>query len=190
MVGELLSAAPGLKIVVTSRARLHLRDEHEMTVPPLALPPKHRVVSSEDLAHWDAVELFVRRADASVPGFALTDENAPTVAEICRRLDGLPLAIELAAPRLNLLSPDALLARLDHRLAILAGGARDLPIRQRALRDTIAWSYELLAPSEQALLRRLSVFAGSYTVEAAALVCDPDGGSRPGRRRGHRLAPR
>lgn len=143
-VADLLAACRGVKVLVTSRAVLHLRGEHEFAVPPLALPePGHRSLASE-LAAYPAIALFAQRATATWPEFMLTDENALAVTEICRRLDGLPLALELAAARVKLLTPQALLARLERRLSLLTGGARDLPARQRTLRDTIAWSYDLL----------------------------------------------
>ena len=175
LVADLLAACRRLKVLVTSRAVLHLRGEKEVAVPPLALPAREHVLSLPALAGYAAVALFVERARDARPDFAITSENAPAVAEICRRLDGLPLAIELAAARVKLLPPRALLARLEHRLALLTGGPRDLPARQQTLRDTIAWSYDLLDPAEQALFRRLAVFVGGCTLEAAEAVCAGDG---------------
>jgi predicted ATPase/class 3 adenylate cyclase len=168
---ELLQGCPGLKLLVTSREALHVRGEHLFSVPPLSLPsaaPGHR--SAAELAGCEAVQLFVERARAVRADFRLTDENAAAVAEICRRLDGLPLAIELATARINLFSPAALRDRLGSRLRLLRGGARDLPARQQTLRATIEWSYQLLEPGEQRLLELLSVFssAGFDAVEAVA----------------------
>ena len=150
VVSELLAASPRLSILATSRAPLRLQSEHEFAVPPLALPGDHRL-SVGALSMYAAVVLFVERASAVRSDFTLSDENASDVAEICRRVDGLPLGIELAAARVRILSPQAILARLDQRLTLLTGGARDLPSRQRTLRNTIAWSYDLLEPSEQTL---------------------------------------
>jgi predicted ATPase/class 3 adenylate cyclase len=157
VVAELLSAAPGLQVLVTSRAVLQLRAEHEYPVPPL---PAAR-----------AVELFRQRAAAVAPHFRLTTANAAIVTAICQRLEGLPLAIELAVGRLKLFPPQVLLARLDTRLPLLTGGARDLPTRQQTLRSAIAWSYDLLTEPEQHLFRRLSVFAGGFSLAAAEAVC-------------------
>jgi predicted ATPase/class 3 adenylate cyclase/Tfp pilus assembly protein PilF len=170
-IAALLAACPRLKVLGTSRAPLHLSGEHEFPVPPLALPGHGRLEPPEQLSQYEAVRLFIERALAVRPEFALTDENAPAVAEICHRLDGLPLAIELAAARIRLLSPQAMLARLDNRLGLLTGGARDLPARQRTLRDTVAWSHDLLDEGERRLFRRLSVFAGGWTLESAESVC-------------------
>ena len=171
---DLLRTAPRLSLLVTSRVVLRLSGEREYPVPPLPVPN----AAEGDLAavaDVPAVALFVERARSVRPGFALTTDNAAAVADICSRLDGLPLALELAAARMRVLSPAALRDRLDRRLEVLTGGGRDLPPRQRTLRDTIAWSYNLLAPEEQTLLRRLSVFAGGCTFAAAEEVCKGDG---------------
>lgn len=170
IVAELLASAPRLKILVTSRELLHLSLEHEYTVPPLGVPESLVQVSADDLSRYEAVRLFVERARAIKANFALTDENAQSVVEICVRLDGLPLAIELAAARVKILSPQAILARLDSSLKLLTGGARDLPIRQQTMRGTVEWSYELLPEDETSLFRRLAVFAGGFTFAAAAAV--------------------
>jgi non-specific serine/threonine protein kinase len=167
---ELLAACPGLTLLATSREVLHVQGEHELPVSPLALPDKHRLLELTELRDTEAVALFVQRATAALPSFRLTAENAPAVAHICHRLDGLPLAIELAAARVKLLPPHGLLARLDHRLALLTGGARDLPERQQTLRATLTWSYDLLTPVEQCLFRRLAVFPGGCTLDAAEAV--------------------
>ena len=174
-VSDLLIECPRLAILVTSREPLQLRAEHLYPVLPLLLPEPDSLPPLAELARVPAVELFVERAQAIVPNFALTADNAAAVAEICRRLDGLPLAIELAAARIRLLPPAALLARLEQRLPLLTGGARDAPERQRTLRDTIDWSHELLSLEEQTLFRRLGVFAGGWTMEAAETVAGTDG---------------
>ncbi len=171
-VAELLAMGPNLKILVTSRAALHVYGEHEFPVPPLALPSSRAVPSLELLSKCSAVALFVQRAVAAKPGFELNRENAAAVTEICARLDGLPLAIELAAARVKVLSPASLLTRLASRLQLLTGGARDLPQRQQTLRAAMDWSYDLLSPSEQTLFRRLSVFLGGCTLESVEAVCD------------------
>ena len=151
-------------------------------MPPLGLPDPAHLPDVESLSQYEAVALFVERARAVQADFAVTNANAPAVAEICARLDGLPLAIELAAARASCSPPQALLARLEHRLDLLTGGPRDRPTRQQTLRATIDWSYDLLGPDEQALFARLAVFAGGCTLEAAEAVCG-DGGllrrSRP-----------
>ena len=174
-VAELLRQCPQLKVLVTSREALRVRGEHLFPVPPLSLPDGSGPPSAERAARYEAVRLFVERAREVRPGFALTDDNAAVVAEICARLDGQPLAIELAASRLRLFSPEELRDRLRTRLALLRGGPRDLPARQRTLRDTIAWSYELLDGEEQALFRLLSVFAPTSVeaVEAVAARLEP-----------------
>ena len=174
-LGALLSAARDVKLLVTSRAPLHLAAEHEFPVPPLDLPDVEHLPQPEALSQYEAVALFVERARAIRPDFAVTNANAPAVAEICVRLDGLPLAIELAAAQLRALSPQALLRHLEQRLKLLTGGARDAPSRQRTLRATIDWSYALLDEAEQRLFSRLSVFAGGWDLEAAEGVCDFDG---------------
>lgn len=159
---ELLEHCPGLKLLVTSREALRVRGEHLLTVPPMTLPADGPgTTSASDLGRFESIRLFVARARAANPAFNLTDDNAAAVAEICRRLDGLPLAIELATARLNLFTPETLLGRLDSRLSVLRGGARDLPLRQQTMRATIEWSYQLLEPAEQRLLEVLSVFSGA-----------------------------
>jgi predicted ATPase len=175
MVTELLSAAPNLKVLATSRIPLRLYGEHEYSVPPLALPDPERPPSVERLTHYEAVRLFVERAQAAKADFSVTNDNAPAVAEICQRLDGLPLAIELAAARIKVLSPQKMLERLGNRLKLLTGGARDLPQRQQTLRSTIEWSYGLLEEGEKVLFARLSVFAGGRTLEAIETICDAEG---------------
>jgi predicted ATPase/class 3 adenylate cyclase/Tfp pilus assembly protein PilF len=184
LVADLLTHCPRLRVVATSRERLSLRGEQELPVPPLALPktPLRRATDEtsvedasaaiEEVRRSEAVRLFVSRAQSVKPGFEITTSNAAAVAEICSRLDGLPLAIELAAARIRLLSPDALLARFDRRLDVLDRGPRDLPARQQTMRDTIAWSYDLLDPDEQRLFTHLSIFAGGATLEAAAAIAD------------------
>lgn len=170
-LSKLLEAAPALKVLVTSRAGLHLSGEHQVRVPPLGLPDPHELPPLEVLAQVPAVALFVQRAQAAAPDFALHAANAAAVATVCQRLDGLPLAIELAAGRSVLFTPQTLLAHLQSPLAVLTGGACDLPAHQQTLRGTIAWSYDLLQPREQLLFARLSVFAGSFTSDAATAIC-------------------
>src|SRR5918994_5868764 len=174
LVAELLGACPALRVLTTSRAALHLSGEHLYSVPPLALPDAGRLPPLEELGQTAAVRLFVDRARAVKSDFALSEANTPAVVEIVHRLDGLPLALELVAARARALSPAALSVRLDRRLPLLPGGAQDLPDRQRTLRDTIAWSYDLLRPNEQTLFRRLGVFAGGCTLEAAEAVANLD----------------
>ena len=179
VVGDLMGACPGLTVLATSRAPLRLGGERQFPVRPLSLPEEGASpATAEVLARSPAVELFCQRARAVVPAFELTAENVGTIVGICRRLDGLPLAIELAAARVKLFPPKALLGRLDRSLPLLGGGARDLPERQRTLRDAIAWSYDLLEADEKVLFGRLSVFAGGFTLEAAEAVCGP-GTDRP-----------
>jgi predicted ATPase len=172
LVAELLAASAGLVILVTSRTTLRLSGEHEFPVLPLPTPPASTAGAPQpaDLKDYAAVRLFVERAHGASPGFELTSENADAIAEICRRLDGLPLAIELAAARSRLLPPQALLARLDDRMTLLTGGGRDLPERQRTMRNTLDWSFGLLSPAGQALFSRLGVFPGTFDLEAAEAV--------------------
>lgn len=174
LVGELLVACPGLKVLVTSRAALRVRGEQKFAIPPLALPVASQDAPA-DLIAAPSIRLFVERARAIEPDFDLTPANAASIARICTRLDGLPLALELAAARTKLLSPQALLARLDRRLPLLTGGANDLPSRQRALRDTIAWSHDLLTEPERILFRRLATFAGGCTFAGIEAICNADG---------------
>jgi predicted ATPase/DNA-binding CsgD family transcriptional regulator len=168
---ELLEACPAVKLLVTSREVLRLRAEHQFTVPPLALPDSKHLPDDQSLAHVPAVQLFLQRTQAIRSDFQVTTDNAAAIAEICLRLDGLPLAIELAAARVKVLSLQALLTRLEHRLQLLTGGARDLPERQHTLRNTLQWSYDLLSEEEQRLFRRLAVFVGGCTLEAVEVVC-------------------
>jgi predicted ATPase/class 3 adenylate cyclase len=175
LITDMLGASPRLRVLVTSRAALHLSGEQELPVPPLRVPDPRDPPPAARLPEYEAVALFAQRAAGVDPDFAVTDENAPAVAEICARLDGLPLAIELAASRIKLLSPSAMLNRLQHRLALLTGGPRDLPARQRTLRETIGWSYGLLEGDEQILFSRLATFVGGWTVEAAEAVANPAG---------------
>ncbi len=174
LVSDLLLAHPGLKALVTSRAGLRLYGEHEYPVAPLVLPDVSRAGDLADLSECESVKLFVHRARAVKADFALTHENAPAVAEICVRLDGLPLAIELAAARVKLLSPQAMLARLERRLVLLTGGAQDLPERQQTLRGAISWSYDLLDDAERGLFRWLSVFVGGCTLDAVEQIVDSE----------------
>jgi predicted ATPase/class 3 adenylate cyclase len=174
LVADLLTTAPGLKVLTTSRAPLRLRAEHELLVPPLALPDLGLGSSAAALEEYPAVALFIDRAAAIQPGLTLTEADARAVAEICNRLDGLPLAIELAAARIKLLPPQAMLKRVGRWLPLLIGGPRDLPARQQALRGAIAWSYDLLDEADRRLFRRLSVFVGGCTLQAAERVCGPE----------------
>ena len=170
-LSEILAAAPHVKLLATSRTPLRLSGERELQVPPLALPDPSRLPEIEALTQYDAVALFVARAQAVKADFAVTNANAPAIAEICVRLDGLPLAIELAAARAKLLSPQALLARLERRFELLIGGPRDQSARRQTLRATIDWSYDLLGPEDRGFFARLAVFAGGCTLEAVETVC-------------------
>jgi len=171
-VSDLLSAAPRLKVVVTSREILRLSGETDFPVRPLSLPESKQLPPVNVLTQYDAVALFIERAAAVKPGFTVTSENAPAVAEVCHRLDGLPLAIELAAARVRVVPPQRMLAELSHRLSFLMGGARDLPAPQQTLRSAIDWSHDLLSPGAQKLFRRLAVFVGGCTLEAIESVCN------------------
>jgi predicted ATPase/DNA-binding CsgD family transcriptional regulator len=172
---DLLRAAPGLTLLITSRALLRVSGEHVITVPPLALPDPGVLPSAGALHEFGAVQLFVERSQAVRSGFAIDDENAADVVEICRRLDGVPLAIELAAARITVLPPKALLARLERRLPLLTDGPHDQPERLRAMRAGIAWSYDLLSSEEQRLFRRLAAFAGTFTLTAVEAVSPSHG---------------
>jgi non-specific serine/threonine protein kinase len=169
-LSRLLTLAPDLVLLTTSRRALHLNGEQEYPLQPLAVPVVSPLGVTQQVVETPAVSLFVARASAANPSFALTDANELAIAQICARLDGLPLAIELAAARVKLMSPQALLARLSGRLQLLTTGPRDVPIRQQTLRDAISWSYDLLSPEEQSLFRRLAVFHGGFTLEAANAV--------------------
>lgn len=175
LVSDLLDATADLRVLVTSREPLRLRGEREMPVPPLATPELTDGMRARDVLSHEAVDLFVMRANASHAQFHLTDQNARAIAGLCVRLDGLPLAIELAAARVKMFSPAAIVERLDQRRPVLIAGTRDAPERQRTLTDAIAWSYELLREDEERLFRRLSAFLGGWTLEAAEAVANPDG---------------
>lgn len=180
-VVDLLAACPLVKILVTSREALHIRAERVFRVSPLSVPKlrEARELPLSRLTQYEAVSLFIDRAMAAAADFAVTNQNAPAIAEICARLAGLPLAIELAAARVSMLTPGAILERLSSSLKLLSGGAADLPPRQRTLRATIDWSYRLLAPAEQALFRRMCVFYGGCTLDAAESVCAAGGKACP-----------
>jgi predicted ATPase/DNA-binding XRE family transcriptional regulator len=174
LVSELLAACPALHLLVTSRATLRLRGEHQLPIRPLPIPDRNDV-APDVLRGVASVTLFLQRAEASSPGFELTPSNARAVAELCRRLDGLPLALELAAARIRLLPPGLLLKRLEHCMEVLVDGPEDVPEHQRTMRSTLEWSFGLLSPGEQALLRRLSVFCGGASAEAIETVCQAAG---------------
>jgi predicted ATPase/class 3 adenylate cyclase len=173
VVSELVTACSELVILVTSRSALHLYGEREFPVPPLGVPDPQHLPDFASLSQYEAVALFVERARAVKPGFNVTNENAPAVAEIAYRLDGLPLALELAAARIKLLTPQAILARFNDRLDLLSGGPRDLPARQQTLRGAIGWSYDMLEPEDRALFTSFSVFVGGAPIEAVEEVCRP-----------------
>jgi len=168
---ELLATAPRLKVLVTSRVPLHVSTEFEYYVAPLELPDLTTRPAPEDLANCEAVTLFVQRAEAALADFRLTSDNAPVVAEICTRLDGLPLALELAAARIKLLPPESLLGRLSNRLELLVGGGRDRPARQQTLRATVEWTYGQLDEEERVAFQQLAVFSGGWTLDAAEAIC-------------------
>src|SRR5215207_4746363 len=170
-LADLLDACPTVKLLATSRAVLGIPGEHVVDIRPFPLPPLRAPESETDAVDFDACRLFVDRAQALCPEFALTRANGPTIVSICQRLDGLPLAIELAAAWVSVLSPSELLAQLEHRLALPSAGGLEAPLRQRSLRDTIAWSYELLSAPSQALFRRLAVFNGGCSLDAIKEIC-------------------
>jgi predicted ATPase/DNA-binding CsgD family transcriptional regulator len=172
-LADLLVSAPNVHVLATSRQLLRISGEHEYSVPPLLLPEPLDPPPADQFTQYEAVRLFVQRAEVACPGFKVTKETASVIAEICHRLDGLPLAIELAAARIRVMSPDTLLARMGQRLPFLVGGGRDMPERQRTLRATIGWSFEALAPEEQLLFERLSVFPGGFDESAAAAIAFP-----------------
>ncbi|HKF35398.1 MAG TPA: LuxR C-terminal-related transcriptional regulator [Ktedonobacteraceae bacterium] len=179
-LSDLLAVCPRLKILVTSRAPLHISGEHEFLVPPLAVPSLKQLPTVETLSQYAAVALFLQRARMLMPDFQMTPTNARFIAEICVRLDGLPLAIELAAARSKLLSPQALLSRLEHRLSVLTVGEQDAPLRQQTLRNTLSWSYDLLDKDEQWLFRHLAVFVGGCQFSAVEALCSElDGHATP-----------
>ena len=175
-IADLLANSPNLSLIVTSRTPLRISTEHEYRLDPLTLPPRDTPMGVEELDDFAAVKLFAERARLVNPSFAITAENAVAVVDICRRLDGLPLAIELAAPRMRILTPDALLERLSHALDVLTAGPRDRPLRQQTLRGAIDWSHSLLDEAEQRLFRRLSVFVGGATFDDIQSVAADAGG--------------
>ena len=176
VLAEMLAACPRLKILVTSRMRLQVRAEHEFIVPSLSVPTQKQLPDLKTLSHYEAVALFIERAQTMKPDFSVTNANAPAVAAICAHLDGLPLAIELAAARIKHFSPQTLLVRLEQGLSVLSGGARDLPARQQTLRGAIAWSYDLLSSQAQKLFRHLAIFVDGWNLEAAEAICMARGG--------------
>ena len=180
ILSRLLARAPGLKVLVTSREPLQVSWEREFPIPPLPVPDLSRPVPPEVLGAVPSVALFVQRTQAVVPEFRLTEHNAGTVAQLCARLDGLPLATELAAARSRVLPVDEILRRLSNRLVFLTGGARDQPARHRTLRAAIEWSYDLLTPAERALFRQLGLLVGTWSLAVAQAVVDPLGASAEG----------
>ena len=176
LLAELLSSCPQLKLLVTSRALLHVGGEYEFLIPSLEVPDLRDLPAYDDLSHVAAVSLFVQRAQAILPGFQLTEANARAIAELCTQLEGVPLAIELAAARSKLLSPQALLGRLEPRFQVLTGGRQDAPPRQQSLHQTLRWTYDMLSPEEQRLFRMLSVFVGGCSLQAAEAIAEALGG--------------
>ncbi|MBV9543641.1 MAG: tetratricopeptide repeat protein [Chloroflexi bacterium] len=174
VIPELLAGCPGLAVLATSRTPLRLSSEYLLPVPTLSVPDRHHAYAREEIEQYDAVQLFLSRARAACGEFALTDGNTASVIDICSKLNGLPLAIELAAARLRMLAPEALLERMQPGLPLLSSSAQDVPTRLRTMRDAVAWSYDLLSPDQQVLLRRLSVFAGGFSLTAAEHVCLDD----------------
>jgi predicted ATPase/class 3 adenylate cyclase len=175
LISGLLGVAPEVKVMVTSRALLHLSGEHAFPVPPMSVPGNGPMRGVEEIRRYESVELLRQRAAAGRPDFAVTPDNAAAIAKICRRLEGLPLAIELAGARMRLLAPEEIVGRLNAQLAFLAGGSADLPTRQQTLRAAIAWSYDLLEEAERSMLRRLGVFRGGWSLSMADAVCNPSG---------------
>ena len=172
LVASLMRDAPDLKVLVTSREVLRIRGEHVYPVPPLGLPENgDRHQTAATIAQYEAVRLFTDRAQAANPNFDVTEDNAPDVVHICHRLDGLPLALELAAARLRMMTPAAIVAQLENRLKAIRGGARDLPERQQTIQGAIDWSYDLLSDEEKDVFARLGIFAGGWSLEAAEAVC-------------------
>ena len=169
-LAQILVTCPRVKLLVSSRAALNIQGEHRFDLGPLDLPSPGHVPTLADLPHFSALQLFSERARPVNPNFQLTADNATAIVEICRRLNGLPLAIELASARVNVLSPQELLARLDRQLHVLTGGPRDLPERHRTMRRAISWSYELLTEREERLFRRLAYFSGDFSLEAAEAI--------------------
>ncbi len=175
LASKLLAAAPGLRILATSRHVLGVEGEQILSVPPLSTPDPGQEVLAGDATHYESVSLFLDRATAVAPDFAITEANRAAVVELCRRLDGIPLAIELAAVWLRILSPAQILDRLEDRFRLLASGRPAMPPRQQALDATVGWSYDLCSPAERLMWARLSVFSGGFDLEAAEEVCDGDG---------------
>src|SRR5207244_3355227 len=171
----LLATCPGLSILATSREPLHLAGEFAWRVPSLSLPDPGRLPATAHLTSYDAIRLFVERATSNRSDFALTDQNATALAQVCHHLDGIPLALELAAARVEALTVEQIAARLDQRFGLLTGGSRSALPRQQTLRATVDWSYQLLSDPERALLRRLAVFGGGGTLEAVEAICSGDG---------------
>jgi len=169
-LSDLLSSCTQLKILVTSRAVLRVWGEYTFRVQPLEIPDLQQFPELESLSQISSIALFVQRAEAILPGFQLTDENARDVAEICNRLEGVPLALELAAAHCNVLSPHALLSRLEHPIEMLTGGRRDAPLRHQTLSNLLSWNDDLLTPSEHMLFRRLAIFDGGFSLQAAEVI--------------------